>query len=279
MKATRTWNSSSNNCHNGMERENWPSYCWRGLRISRVPWQGWWTRRTTTTKRQGRTLPRPAWRPWPGTPPRSWTIPRPRILSRPRILPRPWAQPRLWTVAGRSEAGPSGGSTTPLSPDLHQANQASSQPQHPEVISGQVEQQLQQLSIQDEGETSQAIQTVSSSKSNRAPLRPGIGSAGVKCIVKANHFFVQLLDKDVHQYDVSITPEVKSRSMNRDVIKELVKLYRLTHLGGRLPAYDGRKNLYTAGPLPFDSKSFQITLLDEEEGPGGQRFCLDHSGY
>lgn len=58
-------------------------------------------------------------------------------------------------------------------------------------------------------------------------------------------------------------------------MKELVTLYRQTHLGGRLPAYDGRKSLYTAGPLPFSSKSFQITLLDEEEGPGGQRFCQD----
>ena len=60
--------------------------------------------------------------------------------------------------------------------------------------------------------------------------------------------------------------------MNRAVIKQLVSLYRQTHLGGRLPAYDGRKSLYTAGPLPFSSNNFEITLLDEEEGPGGQRF-------
>ena len=38
---------------------------------------------------------------------------------------------------------------------------------------------------------------------------------------------------------------------------------------GRLPAYDGRKSLYTAGPLPFPSRTFEITLLDEEESLGG----------
>lgn len=73
---------------------------------------------------------------------------------------------------------------------------------------------------------------------------------------------------------VSITPEVTSRGVNRAIIKELVSLYRQTHLGGRLPAYDGRKSLYTAGPLPFSSKNFQITLRDEEEGSSGQRFFL-----
>ncbi|CAD6203380.1 unnamed protein product [Miscanthus lutarioriparius] len=74
---------------------------------------------------------------------------------------------------------------------------------------------------------------------------------------------------------VSITPEVTSRGVNRAVMGELVTLYRNSHLGGRLPAYDGRKSLYTAGPLPFTSMTFEITLQDEEDslggGQGGQR--------
>lgn len=73
---------------------------------------------------------------------------------------------------------------------------------------------------------------------------------------------------------VTITPEVTSRGVNRAVIKELVKLYRESHLGKRLPVYDGRKSLYTAGPLPFTSKEFVISLVDEEEGPGGARYLL-----
>ena len=53
---------------------------------------------------------------------------------------------------------------------------------------------------------------------------------------------------------------------------KLVDLYKASHLGNRLPAYDGRKSLYTAGPLPFPSKEFKITLIDEDDGSGGQRY-------
>lgn len=56
-------------------------------------------------------------------------------------------------------------------------------------------------------------------------------------------------------------------------MEQLVKLYRESHLGKRLPAYDGRKSLYTAGPLPFVQKDFKITLLDDDDGPGGARYA------
>lgn len=55
-------------------------------------------------------------------------------------------------------------------------------------------------------------------------------------------------------------------------MEQLVKLYRESHLGTRLPAYDGRKSLYTAGPLPFQSKEFQINLLDEDDGTTRPRY-------
>uniref|UniRef100_A0A0E0KU14 Uncharacterized protein n=1 Tax=Oryza punctata TaxID=4537 RepID=A0A0E0KU14_ORYPU len=136
--------------------------------------------------------------------------------------------------------------------------------------SGQVQQQFQQLATRGQSSTSQAIQIAPpSSKSVRFPLRPGKGTYGDRCIVKANHFFAELPDKDLHQYDVSITPEVTSRGVNRAVMFELVTLYRYSHLGGRLPAYDGRKSLYTAGPLPFASRTFEVTLQDEEDSLGG----------
>lgn len=70
---------------------------------------------------------------------------------------------------------------------------------------------------------------------------------------------------------VTITPEVTSRGVNRAVMAQLVKLYKESHLAKRLPAYDGRKSLYTAGPLPFVAKEFKISLVDEEDGPGGNR--------
>lgn len=110
-----------------------------------------------------------------------------------------------------------------------------------------------------------------SSKAIRFPMRPGKGSIGTKILVKANHFFTQLPDKDLHHYDVSITPEVTSSTVNRAVINELVNLYKASYLGGRLPVYDGRKSLYTAGPLPFKSQEFQITLPDDDDGSGAKR--------
>jgi len=67
---------------------------------------------------------------------------------------------------------------------------------------------------------------------------------------------------------VKITPEVSSRTVNRAIMAELVRLYRASDLGMRLPAYDGRKNLYTAGTLPFDAREFVVRLTDEDDGTG-----------
>ncbi|KAJ8559744.1 hypothetical protein K7X08_003802 [Anisodus acutangulus] len=182
---------------------------------------------------------------------------------------------------------PAGGPSRSPVPELYQATETPHQPvpygrpsetyseagsssQPPEPTTHQVTQQFQQLAVQPEAAATQAIPPASS-KSMRFPLRPGKGSNGTSCIVKANHFFAELPDKDLHQYDVSITPEVPSRGVNRAVMKQLVKLYRESHLGKRLPAYDGRKSLYTAGPLPFVQKEFKITLTDDDDGPGGAR--------
>lgn len=118
---------------------------------------------------------------------------------------------------GRGGGPSSGGPSRPQDPALRQATQvphhpgvvlsqptpseASSSTQPPDV--SQVVQQVEQLDIQ-EGASSQQIQPVPpSSKSMRFPLRPGKGNTGIKCIVKANHFFAELPDKDLHQYDVS----------------------------------------------------------------------------
>lgn len=110
-----------------------------------------------------------------------------------------------------------------------------------------------------------------SSKSLSFAQRPGFGQVGTKIVVKANHFFAELPDKDLNQYDVTITPEVASRTVNRAIIAELVRLYKESDLGMRLPAYDGRKSLYTAGELPFAWKEFTIRLLDEDDCVNGPK--------
>lgn len=65
---------------------------------------------------------------------------------------------------------------------------------------------------------------------------------------------------DLFCLQVSITPEVISKKVNRDVMTTLVKTYGESHMAKKIPAYDGRKSLYTAGPLPFESKEFVVDL-------------------
>ncbi|KAK9106474.1 hypothetical protein Syun_022485 [Stephania yunnanensis] len=215
--------------------------------------------------------------------------------GQPRGTPPPHQQPGGGTPvesAGRRRGGgrsggPPGGPSRPPYPELHQATQtpyqATVDPAEPSSEAGTssevtepsasgLAKQFQDFTLQSEGSSSQAIQPlVASSKSMKFPSRPGKGSTGIRCIVKANHFFAELPDKDLHQYDVSITPEGTSRGVNRAVMEQLVRLYRESHLGRRLPAYDGRKSLYTAGPLPFTSKEFNIVLVDEDDGTGAAR--------
>lgn len=133
--------------------------------------------------------------------------------------PRPrGGMPQPYYGGPRGSGGrsvPSGSSRTV--PELHQASQdqyqatvvapspsrtgPSSLPV--EASSEEVQHQFQELAIQGQSPTSQAIQPAPpSSKSVRFPMRPGKGTFGDRCIVKANHFFAELPDKDLHQYDV-----------------------------------------------------------------------------
>ncbi|RWV91463.1 hypothetical protein BHE74_00010762 [Ensete ventricosum] len=145
-------------------------------------------------------------------------------------------------AAGRGVGPSAAGPSRPPAPELHQATQApyqatqtapsqASSSRLVEISTTEVAEQYQHLSIQGVASSSQAIQ----------PNK------------------------------VSITPEVTSRVVNRAVMEQLVKHHRESCLGGRLPAYDGRKSLYTAGPLPFTSREFQITLVDEDDGSGMER--------
>lgn len=67
---------------------------------------------------------------------------------------------------------------------------------------------------------------------------------------------------------IVITPESKSRKRNRWIVNELVRLHK-HYLDGRLPVYDGRKGLFTAGPLPFKAKEFVLKLTNPERANRG----------
>ncbi|KAJ3670135.1 hypothetical protein LUZ60_010459 [Juncus effusus] len=95
--------------------------------------------------------------------------------------------------------------------------------------------------------------------------RPGFGTVGNRCRVKANHFLVQVAENNLYHYDVAINPEAKSRGTNRAIMAELLGAHKEAFFGGKLPAYDGRKSIYTAGALPFESKDFVVKLGDKEK--------------
>ncbi|XP_020266318.1 protein argonaute MEL1-like [Asparagus officinalis] len=106
----------------------------------------------------------------------------------------------------------------------------------------------------------------SSSEARRPLQRPGFGMEGMRCIVRANHFLVEVASRNLHRYDVAITPKVTSKAVCRKIISELVKIYKDSHLERRTPAYDGMKSLYTAGALPFTSQQFKIKLAEKDRG-------------
>ncbi|XP_059429807.1 protein argonaute 5-like [Corylus avellana] len=164
--------------------------------------------------------------------------------------PRQTAPPPVASPAGPPPAAPA---------SSHSSAPSSSAP--PPVSTSSTEDALnREIS---EKLTLQAPAPPTSSKAIDFPKRPGYGTIGKKTFVRANHFLVEVADKDLHHYDVSITPEITSKKVSRDIIKQLVTTYK-SHLGMRNPAYDGRKSLYTAGPLPFISQEFVVKLDNDD---------------
>lgn len=170
----------------------------------------------------------------------------------PSSVPSPVPVTAASSTAAPVVAGSSSAPTRP-SPALASATVST------EVLSSEVE----KLTLES---TPAAASAPSSQKAVRFPNRPGIGRLGRKIQVRANHFQLQVVDKDLHHYDVSFAPEITSKKVSRDVINQLVKMHQESMLGNRIPAYDGRKSLFTAGPLPFTSKVFVINLVDENKG-------------
>ncbi|KAH9603228.1 hypothetical protein KSS87_004641 [Heliosperma pusillum] len=97
------------------------------------------------------------------------------------------------------------------------------------------------------------------------PARPGFGKLGLRCLVKANHFLVQLTAHgNLYRYTVSTEPDAPKK-LNKDIMVALVNTYKNSDLGNLTPVYDGRKILLTAKELPFIVKDFTVKL-DEQGG-------------
>ncbi|XVE59481.1 hypothetical protein DITRI_Ditri05aG0049300 [Diplodiscus trichospermus] len=182
---------------------------------------------------------------------------------------------------GRGPAGPPP-QVAPTQPPAPSAPAISTSTYHPSSSSGAESlsrEVTQKLALEPQvGTTAPPLQP-SSSKATRPPPRPGLGTIGRKCRVRANHFLVEVANKDLHHYDVSITPETISKKKNRRIMEQLIKSYKESHLGRRFPAYDGQKSLYTAGALPFDSKEFVVKLIDEDRNRGSSTSARKERQY
>lgn len=69
-----------------------------------------------------------------------------------------------------------------------------------------------------------------SSKSLSFAPRPGYGQVGTKCLVKANHFFAELPDKDLNQYDVSETALYSGKKLIGSLMTVLFSTFFLLYV-------------------------------------------------
>ncbi|CAG8516305.1 10444_t:CDS:10 [Funneliformis caledonium] len=84
--------------------------------------------------------------------------------------------------------------------------------------------------------------------------------SGINIRVRTNFFEVtKLPEANIIHYDITISPDV-SPILNRKVFRELER----SAFDVVRPVFDGRKNMFTAKPLPTgDSATYEITLRDD----------------
>ncbi|KAF9957777.1 hypothetical protein BGZ65_001879 [Modicella reniformis] len=93
--------------------------------------------------------------------------------------------------------------------------------------------------------------------------RPAFGKVGQPVVVRSNFFEIQeFKDTVVCHYDVTINPEVPLPVCRR-LYEQFVSVFGDTDLGGTRPVFDGRKNLFSAKELPFQSRTFEVTLSSD----------------
>ncbi|KAF9100443.1 argonaute 1 [Mortierella sp. GBA35] len=99
-------------------------------------------------------------------------------------------------------------------------------------------------------------------------MRGNPGQLGKPIKVRTNFFEVKDLPNiNIHHYDVTIAPDVPP-PVNRRIFDHFVLLNSKSDLADAKPVFDGRKNMFSPKALPFDSRTFEITLPGEQAPPG-----------
>ncbi|KAF9118896.1 hypothetical protein BGW39_000781, partial [Mortierella sp. 14UC] len=94
--------------------------------------------------------------------------------------------------------------------------------------------------------------------------RPQPGSVGRPIKINANFFEItQLPNINVFHYDVTITPDVPP-IVNRRVFEHMLVVHAKSDLNSSRPVFDGRKSIFSPRVFPFESKTFDITLPEDE---------------
>ncbi|KAF9366567.1 hypothetical protein BGX34_001112 [Mortierella sp. NVP85] len=97
----------------------------------------------------------------------------------------------------------------------------------------------------------------------RSHARPGPGRAGQPVTVQSNHFKIENVEVQVHQYDVALVPDVPP-PVRRRLYEQLLRRVD-TDMAGIRPVYDGRQNMFTPRELPFISRLFEESLPGDTE--------------
>uniref|UniRef100_A0A8C5RFZ6 Argonaute RISC catalytic component 2 n=1 Tax=Laticauda laticaudata TaxID=8630 RepID=A0A8C5RFZ6_LATLA len=99
----------------------------------------------------------------------------------------------------------------------------------------------------------------------KPPPRPDFGTSGRTIKLQANFFEMDIPKMDIYHYELDIKPEKCPRRVNREIVEHMVQHFKAQIFGDRKPVFDGRKNLYTAMPLPIgrDKVELEVTLPGE----------------
>ncbi|KAI1316177.1 eukaryotic translation initiation factor 2C, 2 [Mortierella claussenii] len=100
----------------------------------------------------------------------------------------------------------------------------------------------------------------------RRPDEPG--RLGQPIRIKANFFEITRLPNiNVYHYDVTITPDVPPL-VNRRVFVHMLHVYGESDLQGTKPVFDGRKNIFAPRVFPFESRTFDVALPEDQPPQG-----------
>uniref|UniRef100_A0A8B9C075 Argonaute RISC catalytic component 2 n=1 Tax=Anser brachyrhynchus TaxID=132585 RepID=A0A8B9C075_9AVES len=92
---------------------------------------------------------------------------------------------------------------------------------------------------------------------------PHFGTSGRTIKLQANFFEMDIPKIDIYHYELDIKPEKCPRRVNREIVEHMVQHFKTQIFGDRKPVFDGRKNLYTAMPLPIGRDKLEVTLPGE----------------